>query len=75
MAVRNFWLEAEIDGRKSELRGGPANKAGGMEVTLYQRNDGGIETAVRLICTELCGNLVTDIYISGVFSGRYETKR
>lgn len=48
MAVRNFWIEAEIDGRKTELAGGPISKTGGFSLRVKMRNDGGIVSAVRL---------------------------
>ena len=48
MAVRNFWVDAEIDGRETDLGGGPRSKTGGMDVTVYQRKEGQIETAVKV---------------------------
>lgn len=50
MATRNFWIKAEIDGRKTPLAGGPSSKDGGMDVTLLVREDGGISDGVRIIC-------------------------
>ena len=50
MAVRNFWVDADIDGRQTELGGGPRSKSGGMDVTVYQRDDGSISTAIRIAC-------------------------
>lgn len=50
MAVRNFWIEADIDGRQTNAAGGPVRKDGGMDVTIYQRDDGAIKTAVRIVC-------------------------
>ena len=38
MAVRNFYLKANIDGYKTMLKGGPRRKDGGMEVTILQRD-------------------------------------
>ena len=38
MAVRNFWVEAEIDGRKTKLSGGPARADGGMRVRFLMRD-------------------------------------
>lgn len=48
MAVRNFWIDAEIDGRRTRLTGGPVSKDGGFSLTVYIRDNGGIEKAVRL---------------------------
>lgn len=75
MAVRNFWMEAKIDGRNTEVKGGPKSKEGGMDIYLYQRDCGTIETAVHILCEAQGDKLITDVYINGSFSGRYETQR
>lgn len=60
MAVRNFWVDADVDGRQTMLGSGPRAKNGGMEVTLYQREDGCISTALRIACrVNWQGQLVT----------------
>lgn len=46
--VRNYWIEVEIDGYENTIKGGPRNKDGGLEVTLYQRDGGNISTAVTI---------------------------
>ena len=46
--VRNFWIEAEIDGRNSKLSGGPRSKTGGFFLTVKQRDNGGISTPVKI---------------------------
>lgn len=48
MTVRNFWLEGRVDGRTTEVEGGPRSKDGGFSLTVYIRDEGGIETGVRL---------------------------
>jgi hypothetical protein len=48
MAVRNFWLEATIDGRQTDLSGGPRAKDGGFELTVYVRQRGSILRAVKV---------------------------
>lgn len=35
MSVRNFWIDADIDGRQTMLGGGPRSSDGGMDVTIY----------------------------------------
>ena len=50
MATRNFWIDAEIDGQKTQLAGGPRSKDGGMDVLLTVREDGGISDGVRITC-------------------------
>ena len=53
MAVRNFWIEVEVDGRRTKLCGGPANKQGGMTIRLYQRDNGAITQPVTINCQAL----------------------
>jgi len=48
--VRNFWVDCEIDGRRTDLCGGPRSKDGGMEVVVRQRDDGRSVIAVKLMC-------------------------
>lgn len=50
MAVRNFYLKATIDGRKTPLSGGPGTKDGGMWLHVTRRNQGKIEDAISLEC-------------------------
>lgn len=45
MAVRNWWIELEIDGRTTRLEGGPRSKNGGFRLTIHQRTDGISERA------------------------------
>lgn len=52
MAMRNFWIETKIDGRKTNLTGGPKNKHGGLTTSLYIRNDGCSELACKIVCEE-----------------------
>ena len=48
MAVRPFYMEAYVDKRDSKLSGGPRSKGGGMDVTIYQRNNGDINRVFRI---------------------------
>ena len=48
MAVRNFWIEADIDGRKTRLAGGPVRKDGGFDLTVLIREDGEPVEAVEI---------------------------
>jgi len=36
--MRDFWIEVEIDGRKTKLRGGPRSNGGWMEIRIYAKN-------------------------------------
>ena len=62
MAVRNFYVEANIDGRQTILGGGPRANTGEMTVRLYQRNKGEVTDALLIECWERDGVLVTDVY-------------
>ena len=50
MAMRNFWLEADVDGRQTTLEGGPRAGNGGMDVTIRQRDKGKSVVAMRISC-------------------------
>lgn len=76
MAVRNFWVDASIDGRKTDLSGGPASKEGGMNIVIKQRMNGGIITAYKINCFECDGELYTQVYDpNGVMITRVVTQR
>jgi len=62
MAVRNFWIDADIDGRETMLSGGPRSKDGGMKIKIRQRDDGGITTAFTISCRERNGELITEVF-------------
>lgn len=40
--VRNFWIEADIDGRTSQFASGPVRKDGGFTLNVYQHDAGGV---------------------------------
>ncbi len=46
--VRNFWLDGDIDGRKSGISGGPQAKDGGFSLTIKQRDNGQVTTGLRI---------------------------
>lgn len=46
--VRNFWVEADIDGRRERLSGGPVARDGGFELTVYIRDRGSVRRAVEM---------------------------
>ena len=61
MAVRNFWIDADIDGRATMLGGGPRSKDGGMDITIYQRDEGGIKRAFTINCRAYGSKLITTV--------------
>jgi len=48
MAVRNFYIDADIDGRRTSLSGGPQAKDGGLSATVLIRDEGSILRAVQI---------------------------
>jgi len=46
--IRNFWLEASIDGRVTSLDGGPQAKDGGFTLAIFQRRNGSIVHPVSI---------------------------
>ena len=60
--VRNFYITGNIDGRKTNLSGGPGRKDGGMHLELTQRNEGTIEKCVSVECVADKDELKTIIY-------------
>lgn len=76
MAVRNFWVDADIDGRETVLSGGPRAKDGGMSVIVKQRDEGSIVTVLRISCYEVDGDLITEVTNKdGKLITTFETKR
>jgi len=55
MAVRNFWIEPTVDGRKTPIAFGPRAKDGGFELKIYQRAKG---EAVGILT--ICGQAQAD---------------
>lgn len=48
MATRNWWISGDIDGRKTEMAGGPQAKDGGFTLTIFQRVSGSSVLAVKI---------------------------
>lgn len=60
--VRNFYIKGNIDGRRTQLSGGPGRKDGGMVLNLTQRNDNSIEKCASIECFADGDELKTIIY-------------
>ena len=75
MATRNFWIDAEIDGRETPLAGGPRSKDGGMDVLLTVREDGGISEAVRIACRSVGAKNIVRVFFNGEIIAEREYKR
>lgn len=46
--IRNFWIEASIDGRETKVTGGPRGKRDGFDLRIFMRNEGQVEQAVYI---------------------------
>lgn len=63
MAVRNFYVNGDIDGRQTWLTGGPVHKDGGMTLRITQRDQGSIVTAFSIKSIALNdGKLLTRVF-------------
>ena len=61
MATRNFWIEGQVDGRKTQLTGGPQSSGGGFDLTVYQRDEGLSRVGVRITGRVVNGELILDV--------------
>ena len=50
MAIRNFWIRSEIEGRKTLLAGGPRSKTGDMTTDLLVKENGAPNKILRISC-------------------------
>lgn len=73
--MRNFFVKASVEGYQTALGGGPRRKDGGMDVTIFQQNDGNIETAVRILSRANGNKLITTVYVNDEEVARHETVR
>ena len=74
--MRNFYLEANIDGRKTALNGGPRSKEGGMTISLAVNDNGNSNRIINIYCTERNGELFVDVRHAGksIFLKQYKRK-
>ena len=50
MAIRNFWIRSDIEGRKTLLEGGPIRKTGKMGTDLFVKENGEPNKILRISC-------------------------
>ena len=62
--VRNFWIEGLIDGRESNLVGGPKSKDGGFDIDIYQRDNGAVTNPLVITGRAFGDTLSLAIYTS-----------
>ena len=61
--MRNFWITSKIDGRKSELSGGPKANSGKMITEIRQNVQGESKIVFTIKCyANGDGSLTTEIY-------------
>ena len=78
MALRNFWIDCDIDGRKTSLSGGPRARNGGMEIDIRQRDSNESVKALSIRCGQdySTGDLYTEVYdAEGILIYEFTTKR
>lgn len=63
--MRNFWMDAHVDGRETPVGAGPRAKDGGMSATFRMRGGGNSVEAVRVVCYEQNGELVVRVVADG----------
>ena len=49
MAVRPFFINAKVSGRKEEISTGPKSKYGTIDLAVYQRDRGDITTPFKIV--------------------------
>jgi hypothetical protein len=74
--VRNFFLQIEVDGKKTPIRTGPRSKNGGFHCRLLIRTDGQVHNDdVTIEGRERNGLLYLTIWAGGENIFRRTTKR
>lgn len=75
-AVRNFWIEANIDGYKNPLKGGPRNKDGGFVLFVGMRDQGSVTNPVYIRGMVTAENkLALYVHANGKIIYEMETER
>ena len=62
--MRPFWLDANIEGRNTDLCGGPRRKDGRMNIDIRQRDNGNSVTAFKIECESDGKTCETRVYDS-----------
>jgi len=73
--VRNFWLTARIDGRRSPFASGPRSKCGGFSLEVFCRDRGTIGRPLHITGHCIDGRLVLEIDDDGTPVFRKQTER
>ena len=62
--MRPFWLDANIEGRQTNLCGGPRRNDGRMNIDIIQRDNGSSVTAFKIECESDGKTCETRVYDS-----------
>ena len=74
--VRNFWIDANIDGRQETLSGGPQGKDGGFTLTVKMRDNGDITQPIEIAgLVHIDGTLELTVHQNGQRIGQVKTRR
>ncbi len=63
--VRNFWLDAEIDGRRSRFSSGPRARDGGFRLDIYTRERGAIAPSPVRVSGRCCAGTLSLVVHDG----------
>jgi hypothetical protein len=64
--TRNFWVDVDIDGRRTQLSGGPCGRRGEFSATFYIRDQGSVLRAVAVTGRAMSdGTLSIDVSAAG----------
>lgn len=77
MAVQPFYVCSKIEGRQTDLHGGPRSKDQGMRSVFTQRDRGSIIKSYEIECHHRYDGathyLVTEVYFKGELIHSFET--
>lgn len=68
MAIRPFYILADIEGRKTSLSGGPKSADGDVDILIYQRDNGVVTNPYKIVQRHKYGDkhkLVTEVHYQG----------
>lgn len=74
MAMRNFWLEASVDGRENNVTGGPRSNSGQMDISVYQRVFGSSVEVVNVNCVPEGDQISTYVTVKGIGKSNVEVE-
>ena len=76
MAIRNFWVEAEVDGKATPVAFGPRNADGGFTLTVKMRDNGDITRPIEIAgLVHIDGTLELTVHQNGQRIGQVKTRR